>query len=176
MSPEPEPEAASVPTSRVARTARFGGLVAGQGARWAGMRAANAFRSEDKADAAQAQRATATANELVARLGEMKGAAMKLGQVLSTIDFDLIPEGEREQFKEKLAELRPAREAEDGRIMRYVEGLGPEALTRTISYRRVSTPERFVQPLAPALLHLFNHQTHHRDRHDLTWPELTCPS
>ena len=31
---------------------------------------------------------------------------MKLGQVLSTIDFDLIPEGEREQFKEKLAELR----------------------------------------------------------------------
>jgi predicted unusual protein kinase regulating ubiquinone biosynthesis (AarF/ABC1/UbiB family) len=95
-----------VPTSRAARTARFGGMVAGQGARWAGMRAANAFRSDDKADAAQAQRAVATANELVARLGEMKGAAMKLGQVLSTIDFDLIPEGEREQFKAKLAELR----------------------------------------------------------------------
>lgn len=63
---------------------------------------------------------------------------------------------------ENLAELRPAREVEDGRIIRYVEGLGPEALTRTISYRRASTPERFVQPLAPALLHLFNHQTHHR--------------
>lgn len=63
---------------------------------------------------------------------------------------------------ENLAELRPARETEDGRIIRYVESLGPEALTRTISYRRVSTPERFVQPLAPALLHLFNHQTHHR--------------
>ncbi|MCW3012389.1 MAG: AarF/ABC1/UbiB kinase family protein [Solirubrobacterales bacterium] len=99
-------ENADVPTSRVARTARFGGLVAGQGARWAGMRAANAFRSDERSEAAQAQRAMATANELVARLGEMKGAAMKLGQVLSTIDFDLIPEGEREQFKEKLAELR----------------------------------------------------------------------
>jgi predicted unusual protein kinase regulating ubiquinone biosynthesis (AarF/ABC1/UbiB family) len=99
----PDPEDASVPTSRVARTARFGGLVAGQGARWAGMRAANAFRSDERSDAAQAQRAVATANELVARLGEMKGAAMKLGQVLSTIDFDLIPEGSARQFKDKLA-------------------------------------------------------------------------
>jgi len=101
-----KPEEKPVPTSRVARTARFGGLVAGQGARWAGMRAANAFRSDEKADEAQAQRAMATANELVARLGEMKGAAMKIGQVLSTVDFDLIPESEREQFKAKLAELR----------------------------------------------------------------------
>ncbi len=59
-------------------------------------------------------------------------------------------------------ELRAARDAEDARIERYVAGLGPEALAGTISYRRVSTPEAFTQPLAPALLHLFNHQTHHR--------------
>ena len=32
----------------------------------------------------------------------------------------------------------------------------------TISYRRVSSPEEFVQELAPALAHWFNHQTHHR--------------
>ncbi|MBA2347786.1 MAG: AarF/ABC1/UbiB kinase family protein [Solirubrobacterales bacterium] len=70
------------------------------------MRAANTFRSDAKADAKQGERAMATANELVARLGEMKGAAMKIGQILSTIDFELIPEGEREQFKAKLAELR----------------------------------------------------------------------
>ena len=31
---------------------------------------------------------------------------MKLGQVLSTIDFDVIPESEREQFKERLSSLR----------------------------------------------------------------------
>jgi len=101
-----KPEEKPVPTSRMARTVRFGGLVAGQGARWAGMRAANAFRSDERADIAQSHRAAATANELVARLGEMKGAAMKIGQVLSTVDFELIPEGEREQFKEKLAALR----------------------------------------------------------------------
>jgi predicted unusual protein kinase regulating ubiquinone biosynthesis (AarF/ABC1/UbiB family) len=94
-----------IPTSRLARTARFGGLVAGQGARWAGTRAANAL-SPEQADERTSARAIATANEIVERLGEMKGAAMKIGQVLSTVDFELVPEGEREAFKARLAALR----------------------------------------------------------------------
>lgn len=61
-----------------------------------------------------------------------------------------------------LPELRAAREAEDRRIVAYVDGLTEQKLAGTISYRRVSTPEEFVQPLAPALAHFFNHQTHHR--------------
>ena len=32
--------------------------------------------------------------------------AMKIGQVLSTVDFELIPEGERDEFKQRLAALR----------------------------------------------------------------------
>jgi predicted unusual protein kinase regulating ubiquinone biosynthesis (AarF/ABC1/UbiB family) len=36
----------------------------------------------------------------------MKGAAMKIGQVLSTVDFDMVPAEEREAFKERLAALR----------------------------------------------------------------------
>ncbi|MBJ7328487.1 MAG: AarF/ABC1/UbiB kinase family protein [Solirubrobacteraceae bacterium] len=95
-----------IPTSRIGRTARFGSTVAGQGMKWAGTNAANRVRSDDKARAANEKRAMETAEELVARLGQMKGAAMKLGQVLSTVDFDLIPESEREQFKDKLASLR----------------------------------------------------------------------
>jgi predicted unusual protein kinase regulating ubiquinone biosynthesis (AarF/ABC1/UbiB family) len=95
-----------IPTSRLARTARFGGLVAGQSARWAGTQAANRLRSDDQAEAADAKRALALADELVTQLGQMKGAAMKFGQVLSTIDFDLVPEGEREEFKERLGALR----------------------------------------------------------------------
>lgn len=63
---------------------------------------------------------------------------------------------------EDLPALRAARDAEDVRIVAFVDGLSETALAGTISYRRVTTPERFVQPLAPALLHLFNHQTHHR--------------
>src|SRR4051812_44014621 len=94
------------PTSRLARTSRFGGLVAGQSLRWAGTRAANALRSDEAADAATGERAAATARELVKQLGQMRGAAMKIGQVLSTVDFNAIPESEREEFKRTLAALR----------------------------------------------------------------------
>src|SRR3982750_431801 len=96
----------SPPTSRIARTSRFGGLVAGQSLRWAGTRAANALRSDEAADAATGERAAATARELVKQLGQMRGAAMKIGQVLSTVDFTAIPESEREEFKTTLAALR----------------------------------------------------------------------
>src|SRR3954453_1041351 len=94
------------PTSRIARTRGFGGLVAGQGLRWAGTRAANALRSDEAAEAATGERAAATARELVKQLGQMRGAAMKVGQVLSTVDFTAIPESEREEFKQTLAALR----------------------------------------------------------------------
>jgi uncharacterized damage-inducible protein DinB len=63
---------------------------------------------------------------------------------------------------EQLAPLRAAREAEDERIVDYVESLSDSALAGTIRYRRVSTPEEFEQALEPALAHFFNHQTHHR--------------
>ena len=63
---------------------------------------------------------------------------------------------------ERLAELGAAREAEDRRIVEWMDGLSEAALAGVIRYRRVSTPEEFVQPLMPALAHWFNHQTHHR--------------
>jgi predicted unusual protein kinase regulating ubiquinone biosynthesis (AarF/ABC1/UbiB family) len=94
------------PTSRLARTSRFGGLVAGQSLRWAGTRAANVMRSPEAAEAATGERAAALARELVQQLGRMRGAAMKVGQVLSTVDFTAIPESEREDFKRTLAALR----------------------------------------------------------------------
>jgi len=99
---------ANLPAGRVSRTARFGGLVAGQGLRWAGTKVANVARTDAGASAAMDARALAVAEELVEQLGTMKGAAMKLGQVLSTVDFAAIPEGERETFKAKLGTLRDA--------------------------------------------------------------------
>ncbi len=100
------PDENALPTGRVARTARFGGLVAGQSLRWAGTRAANLTRGDDAAERAMEERALGVAEELVDQLGKMRGAAMKVGQVLSTIDFEAIPEGERDRFKQKLAALR----------------------------------------------------------------------
>jgi uncharacterized damage-inducible protein DinB len=58
--------------------------------------------------------------------------------------------------------LRAAREAEDRRIIDHVTSLDGTQLAGVIRYRRVSTPDLFEQELAPALAHLFNHQTHHR--------------
>ncbi len=102
MPDDPKPP----PSSRLSRTGRVGGLVAGQGLRWAGTRAANLVRSPERADAATGERAAALARELVEQLGQMRGAAMKVGQVLSTVEFTAIPESEREEFKETLASLR----------------------------------------------------------------------
>jgi uncharacterized damage-inducible protein DinB len=63
---------------------------------------------------------------------------------------------------ETFDELRVARQAEDRRIVEFVDRLDDQRLAGTITYRRVSSPELFEQQLAPALAHWFNHQTHHR--------------
>jgi predicted unusual protein kinase regulating ubiquinone biosynthesis (AarF/ABC1/UbiB family) len=55
---------------------------------------------------ATGERVAALGRELVSQLGQMRGAAMKVGQVLSTIDFTGIPEEQREEFKATLAALR----------------------------------------------------------------------
>jgi len=60
------------------------------------------------------------------------------------------------------AALRAARETEDARIVAYVEGLDDEPLAGRFRYRTVTNPRDIEQPLAPALAHFFNHQTHHR--------------
>jgi uncharacterized damage-inducible protein DinB len=58
--------------------------------------------------------------------------------------------------------LRAAREAEDERITAYIDSLAPSDLDRTIRYRTISNPADIEQELKLALLHVFNHQTHHR--------------
>src|SRR5215210_8259074 len=73
-----------------------------------GTRAANLARDEEESQAALARRQLETAEQIVAALGTMKGAAMKLGQVMSFLDVGLVPEEFREDFQAKLAELRDA--------------------------------------------------------------------
>ena len=57
---------------------------------------------------------------------------------------------------ETFDELRATREAEDRRIVGFVDGLDDQRLAGTIKYRRVSSPEQFEQQLAPAPAHWFN--------------------
>src|ERR1700742_4559185 len=97
-----------IPTSRLARTARVSSLAAGQAARQLGTHARNLARSEQGRDAALERRHLEAAEQIVAALGTMKGAAMKLGQVMSFLDVGLVPEEHREEFQKKLGALRDA--------------------------------------------------------------------
>ncbi|HMD56718.1 MAG TPA: AarF/ABC1/UbiB kinase family protein [Solirubrobacteraceae bacterium] len=100
------PEAGKLPTGRLGRTARVGGLVTGQGLRWAGMRTANRVRTPERAAAAQSERTAALVQQLVDQLGQMRGAAMKVGQMISMVEFDGLPEDEQDELQRRLAALR----------------------------------------------------------------------
>ena len=58
--------------------------------------------------AALERRHIEAAEQIVTALGTMKGAAMKLGQVMSFLDVGLVPEEHREEFQRKLGALRDA--------------------------------------------------------------------
>jgi uncharacterized damage-inducible protein DinB len=60
------------------------------------------------------------------------------------------------------AALRNARAAFDQVIISFINGLEPDDLNASITYTPVTDPQLVTQQLAPALAHLFNHQTHHR--------------
>ncbi len=75
---------------------------------------------------------------------------------------------------EPFADLRAAREALDADIVEGIETLREsDILAGEIAYSRVSRPEPIVQPLAEALAHLFNHQTHHRGQCHMILTRLT---
>ena len=97
-----------IPTGRVRRTAKIGGLAAGQALRQAGTLAANVTRSPEGKSAALERRNIEAAEQIVTALGTMKGAAMKIGQVLSFMDPGLVPADYREEFQRRLAALRDA--------------------------------------------------------------------
>ncbi len=109
-----------IPTSRVRRTATVGKLAASEAVKQFGTRAANLTRGDEAAEKALARRQLETARQIVAALGTMKGAAMKLGQVMSFLDVGLVPEEFREEFQQELAKLRDAAPTVSFKQMRRV--------------------------------------------------------
>jgi len=89
------------------------------------------------------------------------------GQAPATLDTILFSD---------VAKLRAAREAEDQRIADYVEGLTEKALTGRFTYMTVTDMRTVSQRLAPALAHIFNHQTHHRGQAHTILTSLGKPS
>src|SRR6201992_173939 len=100
------PDEAKIPKGRIRRSAKLGSIIGTQGARYAGTKAAHVARSEEEGKEKLEERHLETAMKMVGALGQMKGAAMKLGQFASFIDTEFIPEEYREIYQEQLGKLR----------------------------------------------------------------------
>jgi predicted unusual protein kinase regulating ubiquinone biosynthesis (AarF/ABC1/UbiB family) len=113
-------ESEKIPTSRARRTATVATLAASEAVKQFGTRAVNFTRGEEASEEAMARRQLETAKQIVAVLGTMKGAAMKLGQVMSFLDVGLVAEEHRDEFQRELAKLRDAAPTVSFKQMRRV--------------------------------------------------------
>jgi predicted unusual protein kinase regulating ubiquinone biosynthesis (AarF/ABC1/UbiB family) len=95
-----------MPTGRVRRTAKVGGLVGSEAVRAYANKAANLVRTDEDRSAAVARRRLDAARHAVEVLGAMKGPAMKVGQMASMLDLGGLPPDELEALQAKLGELR----------------------------------------------------------------------
>ncbi len=59
-------------------------------------------------------------------------------------------------------ELRSERKVTDEKISNWAAALSEEALNSSFTFTGISSPIERTQPLWMCVLHLFNHQTHHR--------------
>src|SRR5205807_8395986 len=91
--------------SRLRRAAMMTGTAAEVAAREAAARALRVGGSDGRRERASRQQLK-SAETLVKVLGNMRGAAMKVGQTLSAVDLGLVPEEIRPQFQEILAALQ----------------------------------------------------------------------
>jgi predicted unusual protein kinase regulating ubiquinone biosynthesis (AarF/ABC1/UbiB family) len=96
----------AIPTGRIRRTAKVGGLAAAQTARNYATKAANLTRDAEGRRTAAEKRQIEAAEQIVAVLGQMKGAAMKVGQVASFMDTGALPPEVQARFQQKLGALR----------------------------------------------------------------------
>mgnify|MGYP000415412162 FL=1 len=79
------------PTGRLSRFARLSSMTAGVAARSFTQKVTSAFQSKEAAESSRKKTLSANAEAIASTMGELKGAAMKIGQMLSA-DPDLLPE------------------------------------------------------------------------------------
>src|SRR5258706_6835194 len=92
---------APLSSGRAARLARVGRLSARLSASWLGATVRRAFASRERRVRIDGARRKADAERVAQTMGEMKGAFLKLGQMLSFISDDVPPE-----YKAALASLQ----------------------------------------------------------------------
>lgn len=71
------------------------------------------------------------------------------------------------------ADLTAAREALDTEIIAFIAAQNETSLRADITYSMITRPEAVTEPIGPALIHFFNHQTHHRGQAHALLTRLT---
>jgi uncharacterized damage-inducible protein DinB len=73
-----------------------------------------------------------------------------------------VPTSLAQELHADFTQLRRAREALDERILDWAANLTGEVLGSELKYTSIVNPAPRVMPMALAVAHFFNHQTHHR--------------
>ncbi len=122
---------------RAARTARLARVAGGGAMRWAGGRL-DGRGTDDERRRRRGDRVVATIDSLVDQLAVMRGAAMKAGQVLSTVEFPGLDPDQADYLKGRLASLRDDVPAVGWKGMREVLaqewGSDPESVLAEIDH------------------------------------------
>jgi predicted unusual protein kinase regulating ubiquinone biosynthesis (AarF/ABC1/UbiB family) len=97
-----------IPTGKVARATSTTSALGPSGARLAGTLLTNLARSPERAREVLEARHVEIAEQAAQVLGNLRGGAMKIGQLASFVDVEFLPPEYREIYQEKLADLRDA--------------------------------------------------------------------
>jgi predicted unusual protein kinase regulating ubiquinone biosynthesis (AarF/ABC1/UbiB family) len=109
-----------LPTGRLLRAGKAAGAVGPSSVRFFTTLATNVLRSPDEASAMLLKRHEDIADNALAVLGELRGGAMKIGQLASFVDVDMVPAEFRPVYQDKLAQLRDAAPAMSWRKIKRV--------------------------------------------------------
>src|ERR1700729_1107980 len=96
----------SIPVGRIRRGAKVGSLLGLETAKVYATKAANVARSEQGRSAASERRRLEAAERVAETLGQMKGAAMKAGQMASLMDFNGLRSEDLDAFQTTFGELQ----------------------------------------------------------------------
>src|SRR5689334_22335547 len=107
-------------TSRTRRGSKMAKALAGGSLRTLATTAGNVARSPDRARELLEQRHEELADQALNVLGELRGGAMKIGQLASFVDPGLLPPEYAGIYQEKLAPLRDAAPAMPWKRVRSV--------------------------------------------------------
>ena len=97
-----------IPTGKVARATSTTSALGPSGAKLAGTMLTNLARSPERAREVLEARHMEIAEQAALVLGNLRGGAMKIGQLASFVDVEFLPPEYREIYQEKLAGLRDA--------------------------------------------------------------------